>query len=469
MGRQLSEKEFVRRVNEKNKHVQNGELEIRGAFTGTKELIECFCNIHNIVWYPKAEDLWRGIGCKRCGAEKTAAKRRITSDSISNKLKQDGRGIIMIGKCTGMGGKTEFQCRLGHIWKARPIDILDGRGCPYCDNKRVWIGFNDLWSTRPDIARMLRDPEDGYKHTYGSNKKLEFICPICSSIITKSAKTICRNGLVCQLCSDGISYPNKFGRLLLAQLSVENVKYEWSPDWIKPYFYDNYFEYCGKAYILEFDGGLGHGKKKYKSNKRDIVGKERDSYKDRLAEEHNIKVIRIDCDYTGKCNDRFMYIKNNILQSELCSVFDLSYVDWEYCDCNAQKTLIKPVADLYNQGLSVSEIQKIIGYCINTIRRWLTMAAKYNLCNYNRKESRRRTDDSIYRYINQYSINGEFIRSYKCIAEASEATGANHSSIYGCCRHYPYHKTAGGFLWFYATDLDQPDKSKIILNNTKLM
>ena len=130
--------------------------------------------------------------------------------------------------------------------------------------------------------------------------------------------------------------------------------------------------------------------------------------------------------------------------------------------------MIKPVADLYNQGLSVSEIQKIIGYCINTIRRWLTMAAKYNLCNYNRKESRRRTDDSIYRYINQYSINREFIRSYKCIAEASEATGANHSSIYGCCRHYPYHKTAGGFLWFYATDPDQPDKSKIILNNTKL-
>ena len=61
---------------------------------------------------------------------------------------------------------------------------------------------------------------------------------------------------------------------------------------------------------------------------------------------------------------------------------------------------------------------------------------------------------------------GRIFRGYQ---EASEATGANHSSIYGCCRHYPYHKTAGGFLWFYATDLDQPDKSKIILNNTKLM
>ena len=131
--------------------------------------------------------------------------------------------------------------------------------------------------------------------------------------------------------------------------------------------------------------------------------------------------------------------------------------------------MIKQAADLYNKGLSVSEIQKIIGYSINTIRKWLTTATKYNLCNYNRTDSRRRTDDSIYRYINQYSINGEFIKTYRCVAEASEVTGVDNSSIYGCCKHYSGYKTAGGFLWFYTTDPDQPDKSKITLNNTKLM
>lgn len=462
-GKPLTKEEFIKRAYEKNEHIRNGEIEIRGEFTGTKEPIECFCTIHNVLWNPRPNDLWKGIECKQCGSAKTADKRRVDVDTINRQLEQMNNDIKMIGKCFGVRAETEFQCSLNHIWRDRPIDILNGKGCPYCNGHRVWVGFNDLWTTRPDVAKLLLNSNDGYKYTYGSNKKLEFICPICGSIIIKSVKEACQNGLVCQLCSDGISYPNKFSRLLLAQLSVENVKYEWDPDWVKPYSYDNYFEYCGKAYILEFDGGLGHGKKKYKSNERDVVGKERDIYKDRLAEKHNIKVIRIDCDYTGKRDDRFMYIKNNILQSELCSIFDLSCVDWEYCDCNAQKTLIKQVVDLYNQGLSVSEIQKIVGYYINTIRRWLTTAAKYNLCNYNRKESRRRTDDSIYRHINQYSINGEFMRTYKCIAEASEVTGVDDSSIYGCCKHYSGHKTAGGFLWFYTIDTDQPDQTKIIL------
>lgn len=32
-----------------------------------------------------------------------------------------------------------------------------------------------------------------------------------------------------------------------------------------------------------------------------------------------------------------------------------------------------------------------------------------------------------------------------------------------------YFHTAGGYRWFDADDPDQPDKSKITLNNTKLM
>ena len=36
-------------------------------------------------------------------------------------------------------------------------------------------------------------------------------------------------------------------------------------------------------------------------------------------------------------------------------------------------------------------------------------------------------------------------------------------------KHKPGCKTAGGFNWYYADDPTQPDKSKIIPNNTNLI
>ena len=196
----------------------------------------------------KAEDLFKGTGCKQCGIIKTANARRINANIINATLEQMGKDIIMIGECSGVGTKTSFQCHFGHIWSARPIDILDGVGCPYCSSKCVWVGFNDLWTTRSDVAEMLLNPNDGYKYTYGSHAKVEFVCKNCKSIIKKTIKEVCMHGLSCSSCSDNISYPNKFSRSLLSQLYVSNVQYEYTPDWLRPYFYDNYFEYLGHIY-----------------------------------------------------------------------------------------------------------------------------------------------------------------------------------------------------------------------------
>ena len=75
---------------------------------------------------------------------------------------------------------------------------------------------------------------------------------------------------------------------------------EYSRDWCgsgtrKAYSYDNYFEVNNKKYIVEMDGGLGHGKRTYKSSKKDTNGIKRDIIKDNLAKEHNIEIIRVEC------------------------------------------------------------------------------------------------------------------------------------------------------------------------------
>lgn len=48
--------------------------------------------------------------------------------------------------------KVWWICSNGHTWDAAVSDRTRGRNCPYCSNKRVLVGINDLMTVRPDIA-----------------------------------------------------------------------------------------------------------------------------------------------------------------------------------------------------------------------------------------------------------------------------------------------------------------------------
>jgi len=62
--------------------------------------------------------------------------------------------------------------------------------------------------------------------------------------------------------------------------------------------------------------------------------------------------------------------------------------------------------------------------------------------------------------INQYSKNNVFIKTYSSIKEASKETGACETTIIPCCRYKRNY--SGGFKWYYADDINQPDKTRII-------
>tara|TARA_B100000214_G_scaffold332710_1_gene274388 strand:- start:486 stop:959 length:474 start_codon:yes stop_codon:yes gene_type:complete len=50
--------------------------------------------------------------------------------------------------------KMSWKCSAGHSWiaaiheRTQPTKI----GCPYCSNKKLWVGFNDLKTLFPDVA-----------------------------------------------------------------------------------------------------------------------------------------------------------------------------------------------------------------------------------------------------------------------------------------------------------------------------
>ena len=49
--------------------------------------------------------------------------------------------------------KVYWLCDKGHSFDASPDRRVRGDGCPYCSNKRLLIGFNDLATTHPHLAK----------------------------------------------------------------------------------------------------------------------------------------------------------------------------------------------------------------------------------------------------------------------------------------------------------------------------
>lgn len=55
-----------------------------------------------------------------------------------------------------------WRCKLGHEWRAATAArTRRGDGCPYCSNRRALAGFNDLATTRPDIAAEWHPAKNG--------------------------------------------------------------------------------------------------------------------------------------------------------------------------------------------------------------------------------------------------------------------------------------------------------------------
>lgn len=51
--------------------------------------------------------------------------------------------------------------------------------------------------------------------------------------------------------------------------------------------------------------------------------------------------------------------------------------------------------------------------------------------------------------VNQYSKDGQFIKTWDCITEAAEKLNIQITNITACCRGYGKHKTTGGYIWKY--------------------
>ena len=235
----------------------------------------------------------------------------------------------------------------------------------------------------PWMQQYLSNPTDAYRYCYCSNMHIDTKCPICGYVVKKQPSNMYYRGFKCDMCGVGISFPNRLMRALLTQLNVPfipEVGVRHGFPWMDKYLYDFYFiDTNGQSVLIEMDGGF------HRYEEQQQI----DALKDRLAKANNTRLIRIDCMYQD-C-DKFAYIKDHIINSELYDILPLNTVDWEQCLVGAQTNVFLQVCEMYDNGESVSDISDCVKLSTTTIHKYLKQGYTIGVCKlYNTVDGRRR-------------------------------------------------------------------------------
>lgn len=288
----------------------------------------------------------------------------------------------------------KYKCCIdGNIGERSEGSINKGEGCSICSKRLIKEWINTIAQVRPDLIDLFVIKELAYIYGINSTEIADFICPNCNHIKSARISDVCRHGLSCPMCSDGVKYPEKLMYNVLHQLGIKaekNKKFEWSIN-IKhenealsgDKIYDFYFIYKGKSYIIET-----HGIQHYEKGFEAIGGRtlqdeqENDKLKEDLALPNVDYYIAIDCRIS-----ELEFIKENICNSQLNNLFSLDSIDWIKCENNARSSLLKKACDYWNNGLhDVSKIAKEMNMNRNTIGRYLRQGSNIGICSYNLDE-----------------------------------------------------------------------------------
>ncbi len=126
-------------------------------------------------WNALISDRRRGDNCPYCSGRRVLPgfnDLATTHPDVANEASGWNPQEVTFGSRT----KLEWKCKQGHKWLAQTNDRV-GRssGCPYCANKKLLVGFNDLATTHPKLASEA----SGWNPTEimaAHSKKLEWVC-----------------------------------------------------------------------------------------------------------------------------------------------------------------------------------------------------------------------------------------------------------------------------------------------------
>jgi DNA-directed RNA polymerase subunit RPC12/RpoP len=157
-------------------------------------------------WEAIISDRHRGNKCPFC-ANKRLLKGFNDLASVNPELAKQWHptkngGLTPCDVLAGSCKKYWWICSKNHEWQARVFDRAKGNGCPFCINKRIIRGFNDLATINPKVAAQWHPTKNGKLTPYmvapNCNKKAWWICDKGHVWEAKIAKR--NKGMGCPVC-----------------------------------------------------------------------------------------------------------------------------------------------------------------------------------------------------------------------------------------------------------------------------
>lgn len=224
----------------------------------------------------------------------------------------------------------------------------------------------------------------------------------------------------CPLCSDRVSYPEKFVFCCLRQLNINfttEKKFKWS-GWKR---YDIFIPKLNA--IIEI-----HGLQHY----TDVKKNENDMLKIKLAHDNNIKhYIVLDAK-----ESKHEYIQDSILKSDISNLYDLSNIDWIQCHEYACNSLVKTISNMWNENKSLNEITEELNISVSTAREYIKQGSDLGYCVYDKKlnytNGHKNSEKAKKHYKPVICINTNEI--FESQAEATRFYNIYKSGVNDCCR-----------------------------------
>ena len=158
-------------------------------------------------WQAAISNRVSGNGCPICSGKKVLAG---FNDFASKKPEltrewdyKKNNSLLPTDISFSSAKKVWWICPLGHEYQMTVDKRYRDQGCPYCTNRKVLVGYNDLATTNPILATewntIKNAPLTTHNVTKGSNKKVWWIC----SLGHEWQESICNrnNGFGCPYCS----------------------------------------------------------------------------------------------------------------------------------------------------------------------------------------------------------------------------------------------------------------------------
>ncbi|MBR4461579.1 MAG: hypothetical protein IKS51_03250 [Erysipelotrichaceae bacterium] len=160
----------------------------------------------------------------------------------------------------GSGKKIWWKCSIcGGSWEETINNRTNGYGCPYCSGRRVLVGYNDLQTKYPDIAKEWDYDKNAFLPTEVTSKSMKrvwWVCPVCNNhyCSTVAARTSARS---CPKCAkeNQTSFPEQAIYYYIKRICPDSIN-GYRPKWLNGKELDVFIPSLNVA--IEYDGSYWH-------------------------------------------------------------------------------------------------------------------------------------------------------------------------------------------------------------------